>query len=317
MAGEPAFEPTAAADAHPDDPGRWRHDSVRLSGVTLHYVTVEPDPAAVDSDAEPPLVVLLHGFPGFWYDWRGQLDALADAGARVVAPDMRGYNRSSAPDGVDAYRLETLVGDVRGLVAALGYARASLVGHDWGGVIAWETAVREPDLLDRVAVLNAPHPERLRRALRSPRQLGRIWYAGLFQVPVLSERLLAARGYAAVERALQRSSRGAFTDRALRRYRAAMARSGPTGPLNYYRAALREGLTRETGALLGDPPAARVDAPTLLVWGERDPALGTDLLEGLDRHVPDLRVERLPTVAHWPQVEAPDRTAELLADLAG
>ena len=127
----------------PADPGRWRHEAARINGVDLHYVTVPPDPDAVDHPTgAAPLVVLLHGFPSFWYAWRGQLDALADAGYRVVAPDMRGYNRSSAPPGVDSYRPGELVGDVRGLIEHRGAPQATVVGHDWGWLVAWETAIR-------------------------------------------------------------------------------------------------------------------------------------------------------------------------------
>lgn len=297
---------------HHDDPDRWEHADARVNGIDLHYVRVDPDPAAVDGATEPPLVLLLHGFPECWYAWRNQLTALADAGYRVVAPDLRGYNRSSAPDGVDAYRMPELVADVRGLVGSLGYARAHLVGHDWGGVVAWETAIREPELVGRLAVLNAPHPEPLRRALtRSPRQLLRSWYAVAFQVPWLPDRLLAAGEYRLLDRAFAGAAPGAVTDRDVERYRTALARSGPTGPLNYYRAALREGLGRQARSLVGDPPDGTVEVPTLVLWGVRDRALGTELLDGLERYVPDLRIERLDA-SHWVMADEPERVNDLL-----
>jgi len=317
MADAPA---TGDRPGHPDDPESWRHETARVDGVDLHYVTVDPDPAAVESDTgTAPLVVLLHGFPEFWYSWRHQLDPLAAAGYRVVAPDLRGYNRSSQPAGVDSYRPAELVADVRGLVESLGYAQAAVVGHDWGGAVAWETAIREPDLVRQLGILNAPHPEAYRRALgRSPEQLLRSWYVLLFQVPWLPERLLAADDYRLVGRMVSDTTRpDALTEADLRRYRDAMARSGsPTGPLNYYRAIVRETAGRTLRSLVpgSESRDATVRVPTLVIWGEQDRALSTDLLDGLGEWVPDLRIERLPTASHWVQADEPERVTELLVD---
>jgi pimeloyl-ACP methyl ester carboxylesterase len=310
----------AGRPRHPDDPERWRHEFARVNGVDLHYVTVDPDPAAVDHPTgDAPLVVLLHGFPEFWYAWRHQFDPLADAGYRVVAPDMRGYNRSSAPEGVDSYRPAELVADVRGLVEHLGYARAAVVGHDWGGAVAWETAIREPGTVSQLAVLNAPHPEAYRRALlRSPAQLARSWYVFLFQVPWLPERLIRADDYRVVGRTLGDTVRPrAFTDADVRRYKDAMARSASlSGPINYYRAAARGATRRQVRSVLpgAETRDATVRVPTLVVWGERDRALSTSLLDGLGRWVLDIRVERLPAASHWVQADEPDLVADLLVE---
>jgi pimeloyl-ACP methyl ester carboxylesterase len=315
-----ATTPAEAAGGHPDDPAGWRHETARVDGVDLHYVTVDPDPAAVDHPTgDPPLVVLLHGFPEFWYAWRHQLDPLARAGYRVVAPDLRGYNRSSRPTGVDSYRPERLVADVRGLVEGLGYGRAAVVGHDWGGAVAWETAIREPDLVSRLVVLNAPHPEAYRRTLlRSPEQLLKSWYVFLFQVPWLPERLLEADDYRVVGELLTDTVRpDAFSESDVRRYKDAMARSGSvSGAINYYRAIARESAARQVRSLLpgAETRDATVRVPTLVVWGEQDPALSTDLLDGLDRWVPDLRIEVLPAASHWVQADQPDRVTDLLVD---
>jgi len=305
---------------HPDDPERWRHEFARVNGVDLHYVTVDPDPVAVDHPTgDAPLVVLLHGFPEFWYAWRHHLDPLADAGYRVVAPDMRGYNRSSVPEGVDSYRPAELVADIRGLVEHLGYARVAVVGHDWGGAVAWETAIREPETVRRLAVLNAPHPEAYRRALlRSPGQLARSWYVFAFQMPWLPERILRTDDYRAVGGMLDDTARPeAFTDADVRRYKNAMARSASlSGPVNYYRAAAREAVRRQfrsvvPGAGIRD---ATVGVPTLVIWGERDRALSTSLLDGLEEWVSDLQVERLPAASHWVQADEPGRVADLLVE---
>lgn len=312
---------TAPGDepGHPDDPQAWRHETARINGIDLHYVTVDPNPDAVDHPvgaAGAPTICLLHGFPEYWYAWRHQLTPLAAAGYRVVAPDLRGYNRSSQPTGVDNYRMTELVGDVRGLIAHLGAPRATVVGHDWGGVIAWETAIREPDIVRELAVLNAPHPERYRhRLVRSPGQLARSWYVFLFQVPWLPEGLLRATDYRLLDRALQDTVRpAAFTDEDVRRYREAIRRSGATGPINYYRAIARDTGARAVRSVLPweDDPETRVEVPTLLVWGERDPALGSELLDGLDTWVDELRIERLPGASHWVQADAPDRVTDSL-----
>jgi pimeloyl-ACP methyl ester carboxylesterase len=314
--------PDAAIDppGHPDDSDRWRHDTAHVNGVAIHYVSVEPDPAAVEHPTgDAPLVVLLHGFPEFWYAWRHQLDPLADAGFRVVAPDLRGYNRSSAPEGVDSYRPAELVGDVRGLVEHLGYARAAVVGHDWGGLVAWESAIRDPEMVSQLVVLNAPHPAVYRRALRrSPEQLARSWYVLAVQVPWLPERLLEAGEYRLVASMLaDTATPDAFTEADVRRYRAAMARSESlSAPLNYYRAAARDTLGRGLRSLLPGTETRdeSVRVPTLVIWGERDRALSTDLLDGLDAWVPELRVERLPAASHWVQADEPERVTELLLE---
>lgn len=305
---------------HADDPDRWRHETARVNGLDVHYVTVDPDPGAVDHPTgEAPLVVLLHGFPEFWYAWRGQLDPLADAGYRVVAPDLRGYNRTTQPAGVDSYRPGELVADVRGLVEGLGYAEAAVVGHDWGGAVAWETAIREPDLVRQLVVLNAPHPDVYRRTLlRSPEQLLKAWYVLAFQVPWLPERLLAVDDFRAVGEMLTDTVHpDAFTDADVRRYKEAMSRSGSlSGPINYYRAIARENAGRTLRSLLPGEGTrdATVGVPTLVVWGEQDRALSTDLLDGLDRLVADLRIERLPGASHWVQADAPGEVNAYLLD---
>jgi pimeloyl-ACP methyl ester carboxylesterase len=305
---------------HPDDPDHWRHETARVNGVDIHYVTVDTNPDAVDHPTgDAPLVVLLHGFPGFWYGWRHQLDALADAGYKVVAPDMRGYNRSSQPEGVDSYVMDELVADVRGLVEHLGYAQAAVVGHDWGGGVAWETALREPDLVRKLVVLNAPHPEVFKRAIRrSPRQLLKSSYVFFFQVPWVPERVLEANDHRVVGQMLtDAATPAAFTDADIRRYKDAMARSGSmTGPLNYYRASTRQAAGEQLRSLLGGsaPRQATVDVPTLVIWGEDDVALSVDLLDDLDEWVTDLRIERLPDASHWVQADDPTRVNDLLVD---
>ncbi|USZ68848.1 alpha/beta hydrolase [Halorussus salilacus] len=294
--------------------GAWTHGQTVVNDVRLHYVAA--------GEEDDPLVVLLHGFPEFWYSWREQLPALADAGYRVVAPDMRGYNRSEKPPGVGSYRTAELVGDVVGLIDRFGdSSSARIVGHDWGGLVAWETAIRYPEVVDQLAVLNAPHPAAYRRELRrNSDQWRRSWYAVSFQLPLVPEALLGARDCAGVGRLLRETANpGTFDEDDLRRYREAASRPGAlTAALNYYRAALRGNLRREIREWLGfGGRSAVVDAPTLLIWGERDPALVVELTEGLDGWVPDLRVERLPEATHWVQNDRPDDVTERLLAFFG
>lgn len=276
---------------------RWVHREERVNGVRLHRV---------ERGTGTP-VVLLHGFPEFWWGWRRQMPALAAAGLRAVAPDLRGYNFSEKPPGIAAYRVETVAADVAALIGALGVERAHLVGHDWGGVVAWYVAMLHPGRVDRLAVLNAPHPQAFRRELRRGPQALRSWYAGAFQLPLLPEAAFRARGY----RLLNRVFRGAggrpdvFGPDELARYREAAARPGAlSAMLHYYRAALRH----------PRPPSSPIPHETLLVWGERDPALGVELTEGLEPWVPRLRVERIPEAGHWVQHEAPERVNTMLVD---
>ena len=201
-----------------------RDSYAELGTVRLHYVEA----------GEGPLVVLLHGFPEFWYAWRHQIEPLAEAGFRVVAPDLRGYNLSSKPPSVGDYDIALLAEDVRDLVHERGEQRACVAGHDWGGAVAWATAGLHPEAVERLAILNAPHPRVFLAHLKDPRQLARSWYMGFFQLPYLPEELLR-RGY---RRTFTGDARpGAFTEADLERYGEALNQPGaPTAMVNYYRA---------------------------------------------------------------------------------
>ncbi|HEY0778619.1 MAG TPA: alpha/beta hydrolase [Gemmatirosa sp.] len=266
-------------------------------GVRLHYVARGAGSG----------VLLLHGFPDFWYGWRNQLAAIADAGFRAVAIDLRGYNLSQRPVRVDAYALDRLAGDVVALAAALGGGRVHVVGHDWGGAIAWRVAMRHPDAVDRLAILNAPHPQRFGELLRTPAQALRSWYVGAVQVPLVPELLLGARRRALLHATwtAMHHRPGAFTDVDHARYDAAFASPGALrAALAYYRAAARH--ARATLDRDGPPGGDVVRAPTLVVWGENDPALVSGNADGLERWVPDLRVRRVPGAGHFVQADAPD-----------
>jgi pimeloyl-ACP methyl ester carboxylesterase len=285
-----------------------QHGWARLNGVVLHYVEA--------GEPGDPLVVLLHGFPEFWYAWRHQIEALA-AEFHVVAPDLRGYNRSEKPPGVESYRVDRLVGDLADLIDHFGTERANLVGHDWGGVIAWEFGHRYPERVERLVVLNAPHPEALERELRSPAQLARSWYALAFQLPRVPEFLLGSiDGWLGAMLRNGPTNPEAFDKDDIERYEQAIARPGAlTAALNYYRAFGRSQLRRWFGRSGEHEGRNRmIDAPTLVIWGEQDRALGIGLTQGLDRWAPDIHVERLPEASHWVQNDAPERVNELLAE---
>ena len=189
---------------------RLTHRHANLGDVRLHYVEA----------GEGPLVLLLHGFPQFWYEWRHQIPALVEAGFRVVAPDMRGYNLSDKPPGVRAYRLELLARDVERLILACGERTASLVGHDWGAIVAWIAAMRHPERVDRLVILNVPHPARFLDGLLSPGQLLRSSYMFFFQIPRLPEAVIRAGDFALLRSVFRRDPvrRGAFSAEEIERY---------------------------------------------------------------------------------------------------
>jgi pimeloyl-ACP methyl ester carboxylesterase len=256
-----------------------------------------------------PVVLLLHGFPETSHAWRHQIDALAPH-FRVVAPDLRGYGSSDKPPGIAAYRREVLGTDVLGLIHAFDAERAHVVGHDWGGGVAWTFAMQHPDALDRLAVINCPHPVPMAKALRSNwRQIRRSWYIFAFQIPWLPEWALTRDNAHALREALRRSAKrgGTFAQDDLDAYARAFAASGAaTAAINYYRAAFRQ------GARVRGP---RITAPTLLIWGEDDVALGKELTYGMDDlFAGELRIEYLSDTSHWVMEERPAEVNRLLLD---
>jgi len=275
--------------------------------VVLHAVEAGP--------ADGSLVVLLHGFPEFWYSWRHQIPALARAGVRVLAPDLRGYGQSDKPRGPEHYTGTALAGDVAGLVRAAGAQRATIVGHDWGGLAAWLTAMRTPEVVDRLVILNAPHPAVFGAAMRDPLQMVRSSYMGFFQLPVVPEAVLGAAGGFVLKQVLRRTARrpDAFTDADLDRYGAAFAEPGAlTCALDYYRA-----MGRSQAASRGAPRTPRaVSAPTTVIWGTEDPILPLRLADPGRQRVPDCRVIPVEGAGHFVQSDAPEQVSRLILDAA-
>ena len=285
---------------------RFRHAQTIVNDVRLHYVTA--------GDPDDETVLLLHGFPEFWYTWRDQIPALADGGYHVVAPDMRGYNASEKPYGVDAYQLPELSDDVAGLVDEFGET-AHVVGHDWGGLVAWDVGARRPEVADTISVLNAAHLGALVRELTSnPEQIRRSWYAFYFQLPWLPEFLFRRASDKIFEELFTEgpSNPEACSSADVARYEQAFCQPGtPTSAIHYYRA-LGRMLAPSMLPFVADDLPMQVDVPTLLLWGERDHAQGPELTTGLDRWVSDLRIERFPEASHWVHLDEPTAVTESL-----
>jgi pimeloyl-ACP methyl ester carboxylesterase len=273
---------------------------VETNGVRLHVVRAGP--------ADGPPVLLLHGFPEFWYGWQPVAERLADAGYRVLVPDQRGYNESEKPSGVGAYRLPTLAADAAGLLDAVGAESAHVVGHDWGAAVAWWLALDHPDRARTLAALNVPHPTVMERTLRrSWDQRRRSWYFAAFQVPRVPELAAKAGNYRLFERSLRESSRpGTFDDADIERYRAAWDKPGAlTAMVNWYRAVARYPPPERT-----DP----VDPPTLVLWGARDRFLRTSMAKESVAYCRDGRAVLLDDATHWLHHEFPDRVADHLQE---
>jgi pimeloyl-ACP methyl ester carboxylesterase len=254
------------------------------------------------------LALLLHGFPQHAIVWRHQLSFLVDRGYRVWAVNQRGYGGSSRPPSVEDYRLDKLTGDVAGLIDASGAKSVTLLGHDWGGAVAWIFAIHRVRRLDRLVVFNIPHPMCFRRELKKWGQRLKSWYVAFFQLPYAPEWALSLGRGAAFDFILRHDARsaGAFSEDALAVYRDNMSAPGAMrAMLNWYRAAGRDLLDARD---LDQP----IDTPTLLIWGEKDSALSLSCLNGTDHYVHNLWIERLPNISHWVLEDAPDQVNRIL-----
>lgn len=257
------------------------------------------------------LALCLHGFPELNFSWRLQMPVLARLGYRVWAPNQRGYGASSRPPRVEDYSADRIVADAAALFDASGAKKLTLVAHDWGGAIAWMFAINRARPIERLVVMNLPHPMCFARALKHGPQRRKSWYMAFFQLPWLPERMML-RGDAA---GIRNSFRGMAVDKArfpdavLDVYARAAQRPGAMrAMINWYRAAARH---RDRMKLSN---GGRVEVPTLIVWGEEDKALGLETLDGTERFVPDLTIRRLPGVSHWVQQEAPERVNAILEE---
>lgn len=290
----------------------FQDNYAEVNGIRLHYVIA----------GKGPLILFLHGFPEFWYEWKDQLNEFGKDHL-AVAPDMRGYNLSAKPDGVDQYQVKYLVEDVRALADRLGQKKFILVAHDWGGAVAWAFAIAHPEYLEKLVIINAPHPGVFARELaQNPAQQKASQYMLMFRGEK-AEETLSANNYAGLVNAVlgEGLKSGVFTEDDKQAYIKAWSQPGAlTGGLNYYRAARigppapKTGETETIPALSPDPSKLAVKVPTLVIWGEKDTALLTGNLEGLDQYIPQLTIKRIPEGSHWVIHEKPAEVNAFIRD---
>lgn len=274
---------------------------VATNGIELNVAKAGPQ--------DGPLVILLHGFPEFWYGWQKHIPALAAAGFHVWAPDQRGYNTSEKPPRVRDYTLDSLAADVVGLIDAAGRQRAMLVGHDWGAAVGWWTANNYPERLDKLVIINVPHPLVLRRLLlTSPRQLMRSWYIFFMQLPVLPEWAVRRNNWQGMVDGLQSSSLpGTFSDADFAEYRRAWSQPGAfTAMLNWYRAMFRYRARR--------PKHERIATPTLMLWGKQDRFIGPEGAELSLAMCDRGELVMFDENTHWLQHERPAEICQQIID---
>ena len=289
------------ADEIPETvPGTSR--TIEANGVRLHVIEAGP--------ADGKLLVLLHGFPEFWYGWHETIAPLANAGYRVVVPDQRGYNLSAKPPDVADYRIDELARDVLGVIDAYGRETAAVAGHDWGAAVGWWLALHHADRLSEFVAVNVPHPTVFERTLRgSWSQRLKSWYVLAFQLPKLPEAVARAGNWRLPVRSMRETSTpGTFDDEDFRRYRRAWDREGAFGAMvNWYRAVVRD---------RPEPKATRVEVPTLVIWGANDQFLEKRMAGRSVEHCADGRLMTVDGATHWVIHEDPHRVADAIADHA-
>lgn len=275
---------------------------IATNGIKLHIQTDGPE--------NGPSVILLHGFPEFWYGWRRQIPALVKAGFRVIVPDQRGYNLSDKPRGVAAYDVDILARDVIGLLDHFGIQKARLVGHDWGAVVAWTVALQHPDRLEKLAILNVPHPDVMTRfVLGNSAQRKKSWYVFLFQLPFV-EWMLSRNNFHNLARVLA-GRKGSFTPEDILEYKKAWSQPRAlTGMLNWYRAIVRRSLRGSWNP--NKVTLRRVHVPTLMLWGKRDAALSHEMAQPSIELCERGELVTFERATHWVQHDAADEVNQKL-----
>jgi pimeloyl-ACP methyl ester carboxylesterase len=272
-------------------------ERMTTNGIKLHTAFAGPE------HGEP--VILLHGFPDVWFGWEPQIQTLAEAGFRVIVPDQRGYNLSDKPEGVASYSLEILADDIARLADSLGIRRFNLAGHDFGGLVSWTMAMRYPDRLKRLSILNVPHPSVMRRYIRKhPAQLLKSWYAFFYQLPALPEMAMKANNWefliSAMARGLSKEQRN--------RYREAWGQpDAMKSMINWYRNMLRASASRPDKR-----PA--ITTPTLVIWGKLDRHISYEMAQPSADMCTDGRLVTIAHATHWVMMDAPDEVNRLLIE---
>ena len=282
------------------------HEFANINGIKMHYVTI----------GEGPLIVFLHGFPEFWRSWKNQISFFSKK-FKVVALDMRGYGETERPIQVGEYRIEKLARDVTELIDSLGQKKATVVGHDWGGAVAWATAMRNPTFVEKLIVMNAPHPAIVQRnAFRNYAQMQKSWYMFFFLLEKAPEKVLSSNNFEILkhmfEISIKRKDRFSLSD--IEEYVSSWSKEGGiTGGLNYYRANLNEEFWGNLGESI---PFPKIKIPTLQIWAEDDMFLGKELTEGTKEFVVDapFSLNVIPNCGHWVQQEAPEEVNQIMEE---
>ncbi|MBU9714925.1 alpha/beta fold hydrolase [Evansella tamaricis] len=274
---------------------------IRTNGIKLHTIIAGPK--------EGPLIILLHGFPEFWYGWKNQIGVLAKSGYRVVVPDQRGYHLSDKPRGLNQYTLNVLRDDIIGLIEFFRKKRAVIIGHDWGALVAWHIAATRPDFVEMIIPINVPHPAVfLENILKYPAQLVRSSYMLFFQMPVIPEKWLSANKYIVMKNAMRFSANpNTFTKNNFRKYEASWSKRGSvTSMLNWYRA-LRTGSIEQVSK-------SKVKVPVRMIWGRKDPFLSINLAKESMSKCVDGRLTMVDGATHWVHHEKPLIVNRLILD---
>jgi pimeloyl-ACP methyl ester carboxylesterase len=282
-----------------------------VNGIRLHYASI----------GRGKLVMFVHGFPEFWYEWEKQLVEFGQD-YQAVAPDMRGYNLSSKPADVEKYHVKNLIEDLRALAQHLGHEKFIMVAHDWGGAVAWSAAIRYPELLEKLIIINSPHPAVFARELLSNPDQQKASRYMLMLRSAEAERVLSENNFARLKDVLvQFGSKWEMTDEKRQKYIDAWSQPGAlTGSLNYYRASplyppTSKSVEEQISSILNLPKEMfAVKVPTLVIWGEEDRALLTGNLDGLEDYTEDLTVKRIPDGTHWVIHEQPELVNSLIRD---
>ena len=273
-----------------------KHEFIQTNNIKMHYVT----------QGEGPLVVLLHGFPEFWYSWRNQIPTLAKY-FKVVAPDLRGYNKTEKPEGIENYKNSVLLEDILGLIKGLGEEKAIIIGHDWGGALAWEFARSYPNNIEKLVILNCPPISIIQdEILRNKKQARRSQYMIFFQTPDTPEQAMSANNYAMLKSTYTSMAvkKELWTEEILEKYVEALKMPSLTCGINYYRAAYKFPISTEQRKI-------KIKCPVKVIWGEQDKALGKELTDYLPALVEgDYSIEFIPEAGHWVQIEEPDLVTE-------
>ncbi|WP_223643594.1 alpha/beta fold hydrolase [Planococcus sp. 4-30] len=273
---------------------------LETNGIHLHVAVAGPE--------DGPLVVLLHGFPEFWFGWKNQIQPLAEKGYRVVAPDQRGYNLSDKPEGIDNYTVDHLRDDVIGIIEHFQQKTAIVIGHDWGGAVAWHLAATRPEYVEKLIVLNIPHPQAMPRVLKkNPLQWMKSSYIAFFQLPNLPEKALGMGEFKAMQQSIEQTSKpDTFSKHEMEQYKAAWSQSDAlTAMLNWYRA-IRRGSFRQV-------PETKIKVPVRIIWGMGDQFLSPMLAKESMSFCEEVNLAFVGEATHWIQHEQPEIVNRLIA----